>query len=63
MSKLKSPEEHYSRLLRLYMPFTNENELKQENLSYEDRYEEVEENVLCDTKKHEPYLDIDYAEF
>ena len=63
VSKLKSPEEHYSRLLRLYMPFTNENALKQENLSYEDRYEEVEENVLCDTKKHEPYLDIDYAEF
>ena len=45
------------------MPLTNENELKQENLSYEGRYEEVEENVLCDIKKYESYLDIDYAEF
>ena len=29
MSKLKSPEEHYLRLLQLYMPWRNENEFKQ----------------------------------
>ena len=43
VSKLKSPEEHYLRLLQLYMPWRNENELKQENESYEDRYKKVEE--------------------
>ena len=38
MSKLKSPEEHYLRVLQLHMPWRNENELKQDNQSYEDRY-------------------------
>ena len=38
VSRLKSPEEHYLRLLQLYMPWRNENELKQENESYEDRH-------------------------
>ena len=62
VSKLKSPEEHYLRLLQLYMPWRNEYELRQENQSYEDRYKEVEGNILCNIKKHEPYLDIDYEE-
>ena len=62
VSKLKSPEEHYLRLLQLFMSWRNENELKQDNLGYEDRYKEVEGNILCNIKKHEPYLDIDYEE-
>ena len=62
VSKLKSPEEHYLRLLQLYMPWRNENELKQGNQSYEDRYKEVEDDILCNIKKHEPYLDINYEE-
>ena len=62
VSKLKSPEEHYIRLLQSYMPLRNKNELKQENQSYEDRYKEVEGDILCNIKKHEPYLDIDYEE-
>ena len=37
VSKLKSPEERYLRLLQLYMPWRTENELKQDNQSYEDR--------------------------
>ena len=44
------------------MPWRNENELRQENQSCEDRYKEVEGNILCNIKKHEPYLDIDYEE-
>ena len=60
--KLKSPEEYYLRLLQLYMPWRNENELKQDNHSYEDRYKEVEGDILCNIKKHEPYLDINYEE-
>ena len=60
MSKLKSPEEHYLRLLQLYVPWRNEYELKKDNQSHEDRYKEVECNILDKRKKHEPYLDIDY---
>ena len=49
--KLKSPEEHYLRLLQLHMPWRNENELKQNKQSYENRYKEVENDVLCNTKE------------
>ena len=42
------------------MPWRNENDLKQDNQSYEDKYKEVEDNILCNKKKHEPNLDIDY---
>ena len=59
ISKLKSPEEYYLRLLQLYMPWRNENELTQDNQSYEDRYKEVEDGILCNIKKHVPFLDID----
>ena len=38
VSKLKSSEEHYLRILLLYMPRRNENKLKQGNQSDEDRY-------------------------
>ena len=47
VSKLKSPEEHYLILLQLYMPWRNENELKQGNRIYENRYKEVEGDMLC----------------
>ena len=62
VSKLKTPEEHQLRLSQLYMPWRDENELKQDNQSDEDRYKEVEGDILCNIKKHEPYLDIDYEE-
>ena len=62
VSELKSPEEHYSRLLQLHMPLRNENELKQDNRSYDDKYNEIGGDILCNIKKHEPYLDIDYEE-
>ena len=62
VSELKSPEEHYSRLLQLHMPLRNENELKQDNQSYDDKYNEIGGDILCNIKKHEPYLDIDYEE-
>ena len=41
VSKLKSPEEHYLRLLQLYMRWRNENELKQDKQSYEDKYKRL----------------------
>ena len=60
--KLKSPEEHYLRLLQLYMPWRTASELKQNNQTYRDIYKEVESDILCNIKKHEPYMDIDYEE-
>ena len=62
MLKLKSPEEHYLRLLQLYMPWRNENEVKQDNQSYEKRYKEIERGILCNLKKLESYMDINYEE-
>ena len=53
-SKLKSPEKHYLRLLQLYVPQRNQDEVKQDNQGYEGRYEKVEGDILCNMKKHEP---------
>ena len=36
--------------------------MKQGNQGYEDRYKEVEVEILCNIKKYEPYLDRDYEE-
>ena len=62
VSKLKSPEEYYFRLLQLYMPWRNKNESKLHNQIYGDRYKEIEGDILCNIKKHERYLDIGYEE-
>ena len=40
----------------------NENELKQDNQSFEDRCKEVEGNILRNINKHELYQVIDYEE-
>ena len=44
------------------MPWRNENELKQDNENYEDRYKELESDTLCNINKHDPCLDINYEE-
>ena len=61
VSKLKSQEEHCLKFLQLHMPWRNENELKQENQSFDDTYK-VECDILWNIKKHKPYSDIDYEE-
>ena len=53
VSKLKNPEEHLEE--QLYTPWRDENELKQDD-------KEVEDDILCNIKKYEPYLDINYKE-
>ena len=62
VSKMKSSEEFYLRVLQLYMPWRNESELKEDNQTYEDKYNEVENEISCNIVKHEPNLDIDYEE-
>ena len=44
------------------MRWRNEDELKQDSKNYEDRYKKVEDDVLCNITKREPYLDKDYEE-
>ena len=44
------------------MSWGNENELKQDNQSYEDRYKEVDTDILSNIKKHELYMDVDFEE-
>ena len=44
------------------MSWKNENELKQDNQSYEDRYKEVDTDILSNIKKHELYMDVDFEE-
>jgi len=63
VSKLKSSEEHYLRLLQLYMPWRMEVELNLGHKSYEDKFKHVESDILCNIKKHEPYLDIELEDF
>ena len=62
VTKTKDSEQYYLILLQLYMPWRNESQLKEDTQSYEDKYNEVESDILCNIKKHEPYLDIDYEE-
>ena len=50
------------RHIRLYMLWTNKNELKQDNESNEDVYKKLEEDILCNTKKHELCLNKGYEE-
>ena len=62
VSKLKSCEEYYLKVLQLYMPWRNESRLKEDTQSYEDKYKEVESDILCNISKHEPGEDIDYED-
>ena len=62
VSKLKSPEEFYLRLLQLYMPWRDETQLKMIDQSYEERYMEVKEECEENLQKHEPFTPIDYEE-
>ena len=60
--KLKSPVEHYLRLLLWYMHWRNGNEFKQSNQSYKDRYKKVEGDILCNIERHELYYDLECEE-
>ena len=60
--KLKNPELHYLRIVQLYLPWRNEDELKHQDGTYESKYKEVENEISVNIKRHEPYVDIDYEE-
>ena len=54
-SKLKSAHQYYLCLLQLYMPWRQESNLKHEDRIYEIKYKEVENEIVGNIKKHEPY--------
>ena len=62
VSKQSCPEMFYMKMLQLYMPWRVESHLKEDNWSYEDKFNEVESAILSNINMHEPYLDIDYEE-
>ena len=62
VSKLKIPEGYYLRLVQLYLPWRNEDELKHEDGTYKSKYKEVENEILVNIKQHKPYVDIDYED-
>ena len=60
--KLENSENYYRRLLQMYLPWRNEDNLKRDDQTYEDRYKEVENDISDNVKRHEPFLNIDYDE-
>ena len=45
-SRLKDPEHYYITLLQLYMPWRNESDLQRRLLSYEEKFEHIETEML-----------------
>ena len=58
--KLTNPEDYFLTLLQLYLPWTNENQLKHTNGSYESKFHEVKDDIHESMQKHQPYIEIDY---
>ncbi|HAO14922.1 MAG TPA: hypothetical protein DDE71_05115, partial [Tenacibaculum sp.] len=61
VSELKDPEGHYLRLLQLYLPWRNEEELLLSK-PYKNTYEEYQHEIELNRQVYEPYADIDYAD-
>ena len=61
VSELKDAEGHFLRLLQLYLPWRDEDELMQSK-PYKDTYEQFQQEVELNRQVYEPYADIDYAD-
>ena len=60
ISKLKILKEYYLKLLQLYMPLQDKNQLKECHMSYEEKYMEVNKNDNDENlRQHGPFV-IDY---
>ena len=57
VSKLKDSELYYFILLQLYLPWRNEDELKGNFSTYEERYSNVESIIRRNILKHDPYFE------
>ncbi|XP_066926766.1 uncharacterized protein [Clytia hemisphaerica] len=56
VSKLKERNEYFMVLLQLFMPWENENDLKGNCDTFEEKFNEVEEEIKPNILKHDPYF-------
>ena len=56
VSKLKERNEYFMVLLQLFMPWENENDLKGQCETFEEKFNEVEEDIKPNILKHDPYF-------
>jgi hypothetical protein len=59
VSKLKDPEEHYLKLMQLYLPWTDESELQHVDGTYASRFPQVEIQIQEAMDRHQPYEELD----
>ena len=57
--KLTNPEDYFLTLLQLYLPWTNENQLRHADGSYESKFEEVKDDIHEAMQNHQAYDEID----
>ena len=52
VSKLKNPEEYYLCILQLYLPWRNEDALTGTFNTYQERYEQVKDDISKNIERH-----------
>ncbi|XP_066926640.1 uncharacterized protein [Clytia hemisphaerica] len=56
VSKLKERNEYFMVILQLFMPWENENELKGQFATFEEKFNQVENEIKPNILKHDPYF-------
>ena len=56
ISKMKDPEQYHMKLLQLYMPWRDEDDIKGNSHSYEEKFDEVESSIKPNIVRHDPYF-------
>ena len=62
VSKLKNYEEYFLRILQLYLPWREEDELIHEDGTYQSKFLEVESTIVGKIEEFERYEDIDFED-
>ena len=57
-SKLKDSEHYYMTLLQLYMPWRNESNLKEGYSTYEEKFKQVESDILPNISSHDCFYGV-----
>ena len=55
---MKNPDQYYLKMLQLYMPWRNEDKIKGDCHTYEEKYNQVEPMIKPNIYKHDPYFGI-----
>ena len=59
ITEKKDSEGHYHQKLQLYMPWRKEDDMKSDNQTFKDKFEEVKSEIQENMNHHEPYYNID----